>query len=157
MAWLKQYLLSVTAAAIVCAIVKSIIDKKSPQSQIIQLLAGIFLTIAVVAPWLKLDLSAMTGYVTQFTAESDAAVATGTAYARNETAAIIKSQTEAYILDKAQTLGLEIQVNVSLSEDPLPVPTAVVLTGTASPYAKQRLTQYISENLGIGEEHQQWI
>ena len=71
-------------------------------------------------------------------------------------AAGIKSRTQAYILDKAMALELQLQVEVVLSEDEIPVPEEVRLAGKASPYAKARLQQIIKEDLGIDKEHLIW-
>ena len=156
MEWGRQYLLSVTAAAILCAIVKGLTDKKGSPAALIKLICGIFLAITVLAPWTSINLSGLTDYMKSFTIDADAAAAEGADYAREETAAIIKSQTEAYILDKALSMGANLQVSVTLSEDTLPVPCAVTISGNISPYAKERLTLYIMDDLNIPEAQQTW-
>lgn len=153
---IRQYLLSVTAAAILCAIVKALTDKKGAPTTLIKLISGIFLAITVFAPLTNIDLSNLTDYMKSFTVDADTAAAVGTDYAREETAAIIKAQTEAYILDKASSLGADLQVSVTLSDDTLPVPCAVVITGGIAPYAKERLTRYITDDLNIPEAQQTW-
>ena len=70
---------------------------------------------------------------------------------------IIKQQTEAYILDKAVSLGVNIDVNVKMSDTNPPVPKEVILSGNVSPYMKNKMIQYITANIGISEENQRWI
>lgn len=156
MGWVKQYILSVVAAAIICAIIKTLADGKSTPSYIIKLLAGLFLALTVVAPVAKLELVDITDYIQNFQASADAAVQSGVTYSAAELSAIIKSSAQAYILDKAQSLGAEIVAEVYLNDDLPPVPCAVTLKGQVSPYVKQRLTQCIADDLGIAEENQKW-
>jgi hypothetical protein len=70
---------------------------------------------------------------------------------------IIKSKTEAYILNEARKMELDITVEVELSDADPPAPCRVFIKGTASPYKKTVLGRYISDNLGIPQENQQWI
>lgn len=156
MGWVKQYILSVVAAAIICAIIKTLADGKSTPSYIIKLLAGLFVALTVIAPVAKLELRDITDYVQNFQISADAAVQSGISYSVTELSAIIKGRTQAYILDKAQSLGAEIVADVHLNDDLPPVPCTVTLTGQVSPYVKERLTQYIADDLGIAEENQEW-
>jgi hypothetical protein len=68
----------------------------------------------------------------------------------------IKEKTEAYILDKANSLDARVSVTVSLTEDTVPVPCGVILRGSISPYARMRLKEIITQDLGIPEEGQTW-
>lgn len=156
--WIRQYLLSVTAVAIICAILKGLIDQKTGSGKMIKFLAGIFLTVTVIAPWTKLEFSDINDYIQDFTAEAESAAAVGTLYRQGELQRIIKSQTEAYILDKAASLGVELQVEVLVSDGNPPLPYAVTLeVTTLAPYTRERLRQYIANELGIPEERQTWV
>lgn len=77
--------------------------------------------------------------------------------ASEELRTIIKSRVEAYILDKAESYGAKLKVEVMLSEDQVPVPMSVRITGSISPYGKKMVTQLIREDLGIASEEQVWI
>ena len=68
---------------------------------------------------------------------------------------IIKSRVQAYILDKADSFGTSLEVEVILDQDHIPV--SVELQGNISPYARAQLTEIIEEDLGIPKEHQLWI
>ena len=67
---------------------------------------------------------------------------------------IIKARIQAYILDKADSFGTQLDVEVILDQDN--IPTSVELRGNISPYAKAQLTGIITENLGIPKEYQLW-
>lgn len=153
---IRQYLLSVTAAALLCAIINGIVGKKGTYSTAIKLVTGLFMAVTVIAPWLQLEITDFTNYSESLLTEAEDIAASGELMAHKELAAIIKSQTETYILDKATALNLEVTVEVTMSNSDPPIPCAVSLQGAASPYAKQMLSQYIANDLGIPEESQLW-
>ncbi len=156
MAEVKAYLLSITAAAVVCTILRHIAGEKGTTEKIIRIITGVFMAVTLVSPLLNFNLKDIERYFSDFQAMSADAAETGTQMANAEMTDIIKLQTEAYILDKARQLGLEIDVEVKLSESNPPVPCHVVLTGTVSPYQKRYISQHISDKLGISQENQQW-
>ena len=61
------------------------------------------------------------------------------------------------LVDEVHAAGLELElsVRVELGEDL--TPEAVTLTGAASPLERQRLTDSIAGDLGIGKEAVIWI
>lgn len=155
---LRQYLLSVVSAAVICVIIKVIIGQKSGAAAIVKVLTGIFLTVTVIAPLPKLELSNIPEYFNSLPADAESAASIGTSYRRNELTRIIKLQTETYILDKAASLGIEVKVDVSVDNSDPPIPNAVTIsTSTAAPYARERLKQYIERELGIPEAKQIWV
>ena len=107
-----------------------------------------------------MDKTSITGFIVLFfrlELDAEDIVSEGEDMAVSATASIIKEQVTAYILDKASSLGLNLEVEVTMTGSSPPVPSAVALKGTASPYAKQRLQQIITDELGIPEENQSWI
>ena len=94
--------------------------------------------------------------VADWTIDAGTAVAAGKEMASEQVNAIITDRVSAYILDKAELLGVRLRVNVILTDANPPVPEQVHLSGNISPYAKTQLMQYISEQLGIPEEAQRW-
>ena len=89
--------------------------------------------------------------------EADWITANAQAEVQQQICNVIKEQTEAYILEKANALHLNVDVEIILSNDDIPIPKQVYLRGTAGPFAKQQLTSYIADNIGIQEENQIWI
>ena len=69
---------------------------------------------------------------------------------------IIRNQTQAYIQNKADALGCQLSVTVTLSSDAPYRPIAAVLQGNASPSAKAELTQWIRENFQLTGEVLTW-
>ena len=89
--------------------------------------------------------------------EVEDAVSNGKGAAYEAMAASIKAQTEAYILDKAESFGASLTVEVSVEGPDLPVPCGVRIAGSISPYGKKQLSDMIVKDLGIPAEEQIWI
>ncbi|MCI6729760.1 MAG: hypothetical protein SOY32_08275 [Candidatus Faecousia sp.] len=151
---LRQYILSVTAAAFLCAVIKSIAADKPGQKKILGLVCGIFLLATALRPLGLLQLPGLEDPAGPYRQEAEQAVAQAEEQANAHLEAIITEQTEAYILDKADTLGVRLEVQVEVNEEL--VPWQVTLQGQVSPYAKSRLGSSIARDLGIPEERQVW-
>lgn len=153
---IRQYILSVIAAALICSIVNGLITGKSAYSAVVKLISGLFLTITIIAPLTNIQLTDPVSYFDELSREAEAIASSGQLAADQERTALIKKKMEAFILDKAAEMNVEITVDIIL-DDELTVPQKVTLTGTVSPYSKRMLTQYIQENLGVAEEDQIWM
>lgn len=153
---IRQYLLTIVAAAVLCGIITNLLDKKGAFAAIIKLLTGLFLAVTVISPWSKVQIMDFSVYASGLSAQAEEAAGYGHSVALEEISAIIKSQTEAYILDKAASTGLGLTVTVTVSGSDPPQPYAVILRGAVSPYAKQQLQRIIASDLGIPEERQSW-
>ena len=153
---IKQYILSLMAAAIFCSILSSWFDSKGIHNAILKLLAGLFMTITFIAPLIRIDISDFTVGLDSLSLDTQAAVRVGQEKYAKDMESIIKERTRAYILDKAAFWELNLEVEVTLSETDPPMPGSVVLIGEVSPYAKSQLSDYISSELGISKENQVW-
>lgn len=154
---IRQYLMSILAAAILCSIVVRLTEKQNVTSAIIKLTAGLFLSVTVISPFINLQIGELSTYFSALDTRTDEIIVSGQNAASKETADIILQQTESYILDKAASYGANIQVNAQISDPDTMIPDLVTLKGSISPYIKQRLQKTIAEDLGIPEENQTWI
>ena len=152
----RGYLLGITVVALCCGILSAVLGKKGLTSGTVKFLCGIVMLLAVVGPLLNLQIGNLQGSFKGFSQEADAVTAFGRETALKEYAGIIKERTAAYILDKAESLGAELTVEVTLSDDEPMVPCAVKLSGAISPYAKKVLSNTIANDLGIQVEEQIW-
>lgn len=152
---LRQYVISVTAAALICGVITSMV-KKGGAGELIRMLCGLVLSITVLYPISGLHLDSLSFDLSSSVQEGERTAAQGEKITRQSIADIIKSETEAYILDKASALGIDLRAEVLLGEDTIPVPVGVILTGAASPYARGQLTDAIEKDLGIPKENQLW-
>lgn len=157
MDFIKNYLFGIVTASIICAIATYAAGKKSTHSKLIRLICGLFLTISAISPFVKIRISDITQYIEQIEISADDAVAYGQYLADTQMTTIIKSDTEAYILDKASSLGLTINVEVTVSDSSPKRPYKVTLSGTAAPLKKRELQDWIYKDLDIAEENLKWI
>lgn len=152
---LRQYLISVTAAAIICGICKYFADEKSASGTVISLIAGLIMAITVISPIVTLELGELPALSDGFITEAKDIAAVGEELASVEVNSLIIDQLEAYTLDKAASFGAAPEVKFHLDDSMQP--EAVTVCGAISPYAKVRLQQILEEDLGIAKENQQWI
>lgn len=153
---LRSYLLSITAAAVISAIILQITGNKSATGKILKTVTGLFMSVTLLSPLIRFRIRDMEKYIDEFRLSSEYAAGQGVEMAREELSHIIKDQTESYILDEASKMGMEMSVEVKLSESNPPQPCFVILQGAVSPYQKKYLSQHITDKLGISQENQQW-
>ncbi len=152
-----DYILSVTAAAMVLGIVSAVLDSKSTAGALVKLIGGLYLTFVIIQPLARFDFDRLFSFAQSFSVQGQTASTQGQELARDTMAGIIKSQTEAYILDKAGLYRAELNADVTLSSGEIPVPASVTIRGSASPYARGQLQKLIEEDLDISKEDQLWI
>lgn len=153
----RQYLLAVTAAALICGIVKCVVDEKSVSGTVIRLVAGLIMTLTVLSPVVRLNLGVLPEIASAFAADGKLAASYGEELAAQQVNTIIKDQLQAYILDKAAAFGAKLEVEIIMPDDNSSQPEGVILRGDVSPHAKARLQEMIEEDLSIAKEKQQWI
>ncbi len=154
---LRTYLLSVTAAAVLCGMVMSLLGKKGTIAALGKFLAGLFLSLTVIAPVVNFSTGDWSSYWQTFSLDGQDAAQAGIMMAQSAQADIIKQNLEAYILDKAASMGADLTVAVTLRDGDVLTPTSVRLSGQVSPYIRQQLSAIITEELGIAKEAQEWI
>lgn len=151
---LRQYIISVITAAMICGLVTAFSGSKTGSSM--KMIAGLFLTMTIVTPFFQIKRLDFSDIFVPYIRESEQCIAYGEKAAQDATAQIIKEQVCAYILDKAESLGLTVSIEVFLEEKSPYLPDRISISGSVSPQDKARLESYISETLGIPKEKQQW-
>lgn len=154
---IREYLISVTAAALLCGMIQTITGEKSSSAGIVRLVCGIFLALTVIRPVAQIQLREFSLTTSEIMEQAQLAAGEGEDYAKRALSRHITEQTEAYILDKAKIYGAEISVEVTVETVDQPVPAAVTITGKYSPYARTQLSALIASELNIREEDQTWI
>lgn len=151
-----EYILSIVCGAILCGIVTKIPFQDGTAKKLLVIITGIFMVFTLIKPLAAVELKDPATWLTEFNLDAQSAVEEGEAQTNIALQQSIKAALETYILDKAAAMGASIEVELILSGDGLPVPSAAVLNGDVSPYHKMQL-QYILENeLGIIGENQLW-
>ena len=151
---LTQYILSVTAAAVLASILR-ILAGEGAMEKLTKLLTGLFLAVTVLSPLVRLEIPDPSHWLEDYLADGDEAARAGEVMAKEYSAAIITEEVEAYILDKAASMGAALAVEVELGEGGLP--ETVTLTGSVSPGHRAELSRTMDEELGVEEEAQIWI
>lgn len=152
---IREYALGIAAAAMICAVVLSF-ARKGTMEPLLKLICGLVLTFAVIKPLLAISMGNWEDLNITYRQGGEQAAQEGTELAKKTLREIITADTEAYILDKAQEMDMNIQVTVGLSKGEPPIPEQVTITGELSPYERSRLGTFLKNELGITEEHQQW-
>lgn len=152
-----KYLLSVVGAALLCGIVTNLLGEKGAMGAAVKLLAGIYMTLTIITPWGDLRLDELSQLKDQITADGERITLSGQNATRDAMAESIIANTRTYILDKAETFGAELTVEVMLDDSTIPVPCGVRIRGSISPYNREKLSSIIQRDLGIPTEAQIWM
>ena len=152
----RTYILSILFAAIISGIVTNLFPKKSAQSALIQMLAGIFITVTVISPWKKIQFSGVADFIDTIEIASSSSVTDGSEAYNQAVRSGIIDRAEAYVLEKAALLGADLEISVSLSNSTPATPVSAKISGKISPFAKKQLVQIMINDLGIPEESQIW-
>ena len=149
---LGNYLLRIVAAALLLGAAGQLVRGKRGK-QMLRLCGGLCMALVVLAPLPGLASLAGSNSLSDALLESQPA-AENLAQVRDELGKLISQQTEAYILDKAGELGLEVTVRVETRTEGngIPVPWSAELTGSWS----QALASALETELGIPAERQVW-
>ena len=153
---MKTYIFSILAVAIVCGFFNKCVSNKANAS-VIRLATGIVMALVILQPFREYNFMDLDELV--FDVKDQALAVQMTANAERKTALseLIKKETEAYILKQAQVFNANISVEIIISDDAMPVPEYVRISGQIAPYAKKQLINIIERELGVAEENQLWI
>ena len=149
-------MLRTVAAAIVCAVASALLGNKTTIGRIAALVCGVLMAVTVLSPLGTITFTGISDFWDDLSADAEYFAQEGISVAEKKEAEIIKSQTEAYILDKANRMGLQIAVEVELDDNNGNIPCGVVIKGNISPYGQMQLGSYIEQTLGIAKENQTW-
>lgn len=152
----KEYVLRILSAAIICAIVGGLVNTQTTIGRVVGLLCGVLMVITVISPVNNISFSGVSDFWNNLSAEAMRYTQDGVSVAEKQEADIIKTRSEAYILDKANQMGLQIAVEVELDSHNGNIPCSVTISGNVSPYAQMQLGTYMEDTLGIAKENQKW-
>ena len=155
MAGLQEYMISLTAASVLCGILSTIINNTRSKN-LIRFIFGVFLTVAVLKPIAQIDIDDIAVLPERSTANTEDLIFNGENMASDAVGQIIKASAEAYILDEAAALDAAITARVILNEAQPPVPVAAYIYGETTPLVRKQLQNIIQSELGIRKERQYW-
>lgn len=152
-----RYVLTLTAASVLCGIARQLVGEKGTVGSLLKMLTGIFILFTAISPLISVRLGSVDDFLTNFKVESQQSAAQGRDDAKNVLRDIIIEKTSTYILDKAREYGADLSVEVMVEDSDVPTPCAVTVRGLIAPFAKQQMQAMIRDDLGIPLEEQIWI
>ena len=156
---LRQWLLEITAAAMLIALAEALLPVGTMR-RIGKLTGGLLIIIVVLQPVISMDYSGLSESFSRWRKDL------GTYQAQPETTnfhvmkTIIESKSAAYIQDKAEGLGILCQAEVTCDSEntqSYPYPASVVIRGELSSGQIQQLQELIEAEMAIPEEKQCYL
>ena len=152
---LGKYILSCGIAAMFVSVIRGLTGGKDSIGTLIRTVCGLFLAFVLIEPVSSLDFSRLEVISQSYAPDAAEVVAYGTNLASDMQREYIKSEVEAYVLDKARSHSCDVQVQLTVGEDL--IPESITVTGYLTEDARQDLERCMEEELGIPKECQQWI
>jgi stage III sporulation protein AF len=151
--WIKAL-----AAAAIFASVMLAVTPKGAVRQTVKLICGALLTFALLSPLKSLNFDKLAEFISKARLDGREIAASSEKEAALLMKLIIEEETEAYILDKAEALGISgLQVEVSVKEGgQYPYPYSAKIACGASREQKSELSSLIEGELGIPADRQLW-
>ena len=154
--YLKSWIISLTGTALICA-AASALTPEGRVKRIVRMLCALGMAAALLAPLLRgAELSAYRLNLARYRTGAETLTGEGEALRRTLDRGIIECETEAYILDKAKTLGVPLtgaRVALRWSTEGVWLPESAELAGPFS----ETLARTLEAELGIPRTAQTWI
>ena len=151
-----KYLFSIVACALLISICKTVLPQKSVVGSLVKMICGVLLSITIISPLRRISFNDMYSIYSRIKIDGEMVAEDGSQMSKIQLEDSIKECVASYIFDKATSLELSVDTEVFLSNETVPRPNEIHITGNASPYAKAQLTQIIIRDLSIPEENILW-
>lgn len=151
---MRAWLLGIVLTAFAAALARQLAPRGKEQAMV-RLAGGLLLTLAILRPLAGMDWEGPALAAGSFRAQTREQAE---AYRKNQIqvlSSIIEERTEAYILDKAEQLGLacSVEVTAAAGESGVPLPCRVTIRG---PYSRE-LAVCVEEEVGVPAEKIFWL
>ncbi len=150
---LRRWVMAMAATGVVCAVARSLSPGKG--KRVVGAVCGFAVMAALLSIAGDVDALGIGMYAAGFSDEARATVEDAGERARSETRFIIEERCEAYILDKAASMGVSLRsvsVTAKWSDEGFWYPVKALLEGDES----GELSRVIEAELGISRENQVW-
>lgn len=151
---IRTWLLGIVLTSLAGGLARQLAPKGTEQAMV-RLVSGLLLALAILRPlagnrWEGLEVAAGS-----FSLQSEEQAEIYRKNQQEALSAIIAEKTEAYILDKANQLGLDctVRVTTAAGESGIPLPVSATIRGAYSP----ALAECMEEEVGIPAEQQFWL
>ena len=153
----RQWLLGVACTALFLAAADSLAPDGSVK-KVCRLAGGLALLLAVVSPLLRLDSGMLADALEGYRAQLQSYEETLTEQNKLFYQTIIEENTAAYIVDKAEEMGISCQAEVTYSYDGngVPCPWEVTARGNWTDEAREALERLLEDDLGVPPQRQHY-
>lgn len=155
---LRAWLNAVIYTGVICGIAL-VITPGGRVKKALTILCGAAMCVAFISPLAGIDLNSYSETLAGFKLEAESFAAQGESYSKNLNRTIIEDECEAYILDKAENLGVqldEVEILAVWSDEGYWYPSEAAITGSVSQSQRERMSSCIEAELGISRDNQQW-
>lgn len=151
---IRAWVLTVTVSALVVAAAEALMPEGAVK-KVGKLTGGLILVLGILQPLMSMDYQALYDQAATLPAGGLSRESL-TEAAADPMKGIIEAELSAYIVDKGAELGLSCtaQVECAAGEEGLPTPRQVTVSGPFTQSQKERLMEYITQDLGIPRELQ---
>ena len=153
----RQWLLGVACTALILAVADSLAPDGSVK-KICRLAGGLALLLAAGGPIIRLDSGALADALEGYRAQARGCEETLEEQNNLFYQAVIEESAAAYIVDKAEELGIFCQAEVTFSydEDGVPCPWEVTARGDWTDEAREALERLLEDDLGVPPQRQHY-
>lgn len=150
----RIWLIGLMAVSLILTVLSTLLPEGSIK-KIAGVTGGLVLLLTILRGVSRLDLSGLRLSYDDCAQEIDRQMESYRLQSSRDMESLIQVRCGAYISEQAQTLGLSCspRVETEWTEENIPVPVAVTMD---IPY-HAKLSELISENLGIDAENQKWV
>ena len=153
----RQWLLGVACTALILAVADSLAPDGSVK-KVCRMAGGLALLLAAVSPLLRLDVGALSDALEKYQAAVRSYEETLEEQNNLFYQTIIEESAAAYIVDKAEEMGISCQAEVTFSydEDGVPCPWEVTARGDWTDGARAALARLLEDDLGVPPQRQHY-
>ena len=153
----KSYITNIIYCSFIIGVISVIPIQSKIVSGIIKFVSVMIVTIVIIEPITQCKFPKLTSFDQLYSSDIERIIEHAEDTASYEERKIINDLIVAYILDKASSLGVNINVTIDLSPEYPYTPEQIQISGPVSPYVRNILSEYIERNLGVAKEAQIWI
>lgn len=153
----RQWLLGVACTALILAVADSLAPEGGVK-RVCRLAGGLALLLAAVSPLLRLEVGALNEALERYRAQVQSYEETLEEQNNLFYQTIIEESAAAYIVDKAEEMGISCQAEVTFSydEDGVPCPWEVTARGDWTDEARETLERLLENDLGVPAQRQHY-
>lgn len=153
---IKNYLLHVCAASLLLSLIKTILPEG--RVRFVAVFCGaLLIVLIVISPLTQVRTVDMAEAIARFQMDTKQIQSGIEVKNREILEQIISQQCQAYILDEAEQLGVEIAIQVEMNQSgQYPYPVSIEVSGTISEEKREYLSGMIERDLGIPADKQKW-